>query len=262
MDLETYFAGQLNNRPFPGLPDAWTCGLNPTEGETAAYSTDHKHVFRCYARSGFDEALVRDVILFAREHEPELLEALATSHVVIEGFHHEGYGFDILVGVGPSVHRSYLDEDAELHGRTVCVFPAFRCELGDNVTAEGFAYLYSRAPGIQSSVLDREPRPLVLERYKAATGRVIPERGISTSYGLIHPLRRLESQRVGEGFFVEYENYLSEVRRVEYDGERFVVEYAARQQTFDSADALLDFVKHTLYGPNLVSGDSEFTKNL
>jgi hypothetical protein len=245
VDLAATFAAKPNASPLAGLPDAWHWSLARGLDFAATLSQDGTHVFQCFALHGcYDERLVTDVLAFARAHE-----MLASPLVVVEGFTSPDRAFDTVVAFGPTVHRHHED-NPELRQAIRAVQPAYRCEFAGDESEDDTRYRFGRAAGVPTTRLNREPRPYLKMRHKTDT-RVIPERffvGVGT---LVVELRRL-ADRVGG--FVEFENYRHEVRRVEWAAGRWHITDEAPMEL----DALLEFTKATLYGPNLAAGTSEF----
>jgi hypothetical protein len=254
VDLASTFSAMPNVTPLGDLPDAWHWGLAPGFDFAAALSEDRKYVFQCYALDSYDEDLVRAVLVFAREHGADLIAPPDRPLVVVEGFSHSGSKFDMVVAVSPTIHKYHAKENPEVHEVTRAVFPAYRCEFAGDETQEEAQYRYARAAGVPVTRLTREPHPYVKMRYRADTGRVIPKRGFAQPKTLVHELRTLDGR---PDRFVEFENYRHEVWRVEWHDSWVVTgESAADRQL--GIDELLEFVKASLYGPNLDPGTSPF----
>lgn len=249
MDLAPIFSETPGATPLDGLADAWHWAMAPGFDFTAALSADRKHAFQCYALDSYDEDLLIAVLSFARDHD-ELIAPPEQPLKLVEGFSHQRYKFDVVVAVGPAVHL-YHEESPEVNQQVRAIFPAFRCEFAGDEDFDDTMYRYTRAAGVQATKLDREPRPYVKMRYLTESGREIPKRGFAPVPHLVIQLGRLE----GSDRFVEFENYRHEVYRVDWDGQ-YVVSGESSHRF--SHDELLEFVKGTIYGPNIDAGTSEF----
>jgi hypothetical protein len=248
VDLAAVFASAPKATPLDSLPDAWRWGLAPKLDFAAALSTDRKHAFQLFALRTYDEGLVVAVLSFAREHESELVAPPEQPLTLAEGFSHPSHQFDVVVTIGPSVHKY---QEGEAHERTRAVFPAYRCEFAGDEDEEDAHYRYTRAAGVPATNLNREPRPYVKMRFVTDSGEEIPERGFVPVPSLVIQMREIrDSDR-----FVEFENYRHEVYHVEWDGQ-YVVSGASSGR-FDH-ESLLEFVKGVIYGPNVDAGTSEF----
>ncbi|GAB2965154.1 hypothetical protein LWP59_23440 [Amycolatopsis acidiphila] len=257
MDLGSIFAGMSNAGPLDGLSDAWHWAMAPGFDFAAALSEDREHAFQCYALDSYDEELAVAIMSFARAHAGELIAPPERPLVLVEGFGHEPYRFDVFVAVGPTVHKYHAKENPEAHQRTRAVFPAFRCEFAGDENQEETEYRYSRAAGVPVTRLNREPWPYAKMRYRAPTGRVEPERGFVTVPTLVQQVRDLEGGAPER--FVEFENYRHEIRRAQWDEAWLIGGEGEDSQRFD-AEELLEYLKAFLYGPNLDAGTSEFDK--
>src|SRR5262245_28922106 len=147
MDIPTVITAMPNAAPLAGLPDAWHWAQVPGFDFAAALSTDGRHLFQLYAHRCYDEDLVTAVLAFARHHESDLIAPPAQPLALAEGFAHPGRGFDMVVTVGPGVHK-YHAEDGPLHEVTRAVFPAYRCEFSGTENEDEVYYRYSRAAGV------------------------------------------------------------------------------------------------------------------
>jgi hypothetical protein len=240
--------------PLPGLEDAWHWQRAPGFDMSAALSLDGEYNLQFFALRSYDEKLVVATLSFAREHFDELRGALERPLVVVEGFHYPHPAFDVVVSVGPGLHRHYQQEKPELGARTISIFPAYRCEFAGDENESDAAYRWGRAAGVQTSVLDRQPRPFLKFRYKAESGRVIKTRGFAGVKSALIWIQMLERDPER---FVELENYRHEVRRFEWADGHWLVSDPNEQ--LESAD-LREFLVRFLWGPNAVAGTSELDK--
>jgi hypothetical protein len=229
VDLAAAFPG---GAPLDGVPGSWVWTHATTFGHCVVLSEDGKHVFHSYAHASYDEGLARAILLFCRAHSIELTAPRPL--VVVEGFTHEGYGFDTVVAVAPAIHR-YDADNPDLHEATRAVFPAYRCEFSGTETEHEAAYRYARAAGAQPTRWRREPNPYLKMRMRAATGRVVPERGFVNPPRLLRELAELPRRVDG---FVEFENYERRVWLVRWD-EAYIVtgDGAARRMDLDEVVA-------------------------
>jgi hypothetical protein len=241
MDLAAEFSAMPDATPLAGLPDAWLLSLIRTWGTTVALSADRAHAFRSHAFDSYDEDLALTMLTFAREH-PELVTDEPLT--IAEGFAHPGYRFDCVVAFGPSVHRSFNDENPALHKVTRSLSPAFRCEFAGDEDVVDAQFLHTRAAGVPVTRWNREPHPYLKARYQAPTGRIIPRRGFTRRKSLGLLIDRLDGER-----FVEFENYRHQVWRVERP-EGWTIAAESEAPVHLELDELQSFVDEVLYGPN------------
>jgi hypothetical protein len=258
MDLAAVIAAMPNAEPLAGLPDAWHWAKVPGFDVAAALSSDGTHLFQLYAHDCYDEDLVTAVLAFARQHEAELIAPPARPLALAEGFAHPGRGFDMVVDVGPGIHK-YHAEDGPVHEVTRAVFPAYRCEFSGTENEKDVDYRYSRAAGVAPTSLDREPRPTLKIRYQPESGRIMKRPVYFVPSSLRSELAHLENR---PDLFVEFENYQNRLWRVEWDGTWNIAELTGDpgERRELGHEELLEFAKTVLYGPNLDAGTSEFTK--
>ncbi|HET9140171.1 hypothetical protein [Actinophytocola sp.] len=254
MDLAETFAAMPGATPIEGLPDAWVWTLGQTYGNAAALTKDGKHAFHCYAHDSWDEGLARAIVTFAREHAAELI-APDRPLVVVEGFKPPGYAFDTVVGLSPTVHKFNANQP-DIHRATCEVIPAYRCEFAGDETEVEAATRCFRAAGAQPTRWNREPNPYLQMRMRAANGQEIPKRGFANPPKLLHELRQLPDRENG---FVELENYQRRVWTVTWQDTYLLAGPDADQRSLDF-DALVEFAKEVLYGPNRSAGEHAFNK--
>jgi hypothetical protein len=258
MDLAAVITAMPNAAPLVGLPEAWHWAKVPGFDFAAALSSDRRHLFQLFALDSYDEDLVTAVLAFARQREAEMIAPPAQPLALAEGFAHPGRGFDMVVDVGPGVHK-YHAEDGPLHEVTRAVFPAYRCEFSGTENEDEVYYRYSRAAGVRATSLGREPRPTLKIRYRPDDGSTMEQREYATANSLQYQFPKLQSR---PDRFLEFENYLNRVWRVEWDNTWNVAELTgdSGERREPGLEELLEFAKITLYGPNLDAGTSEFTK--
>jgi len=267
MDLAAAITAMPDAAPLAGLPEAWHWAKAPGFDLAAALSTDGEHLFQLAALRSYDEGLVTAAFAFARQHEPELIAPPDQPLALAEGFAYPGRGFDIVVVVGPGVHK-FHEKDGPLHEATRSLFPAYRCEFSGTETEDETRERYSRAAGVTPNNLSREPRPTMKLRFRPDDDSAVGEREYWTPNSLQYMFPRLSD--VPDRFrapdpFVEFENYQNRVWRVEWDGAFNVTELTGEsgesgERRGLGLEELLEFAKTVLYGPNLDAGTSEFTK--
>jgi hypothetical protein len=255
VDLAASFAAISGAEPFEGLPETWRWSHAPKFGFAATLSSDGKHAFQCYAHNSYDEGLARAVLAFAREHDTELIAPPERPLVFAEGFSHTGYAFDIVAAVGPAVHR-YHPDAPEMHDATRAVFPAYRCEVAGDEDEEETQFRYARAGGLQPTRWDRRPNPFLKMRHRAASGREIPDRGFANPSKLVLELTAVPDRPEG---FVEFENYLRQVWRVDWN-ETYVLHGPDGEERRAGFDELIEFTKDVLLGPSRSAGEASFEK--
>jgi hypothetical protein len=249
VDLAGTLAAMPNAVPFDGVPDAWFWSHAPKFGFAAVISGEH--VFQCYGHASYDEGLARAVLEFCRAHDDELIAPHPL--VVAEGFSHEGFAFDTVVAVGPTIHK-YHGDTPDVHEATRAVFPAYRCEFSGAETEDEAAFRYTRAAGAQPTRWNREPNPYLRMRMRAASGREIPDLGFANPTKLVHELTQLPDRPDG---FVEFENYERRLWTVRWADGYEVTEGDAESSSMELPE-LVELAKTVLYGPNRTAGESAF----
>jgi hypothetical protein len=245
VDLASTFSVIAEVKPLTDLSNAWHWPVTPGWDRAMALSQDRKHLFQCFALDCYDEDLARAILLFAREHDADLIAPPERPLVVVEGFSHPEYRFDMIVAISPTIHK-YYKENPELHCVTRAAFPAYRCEFAGDETEKDAWYRYTVASGVQPTRWKREPRPYLKMRYRAETGRV-SQWGFFQRGDLVHQLRTLKDRT---DRFVEFENYRHQIWRVEWDGGWVLIGQSSTDRRL-LIDELLKFVSAGLYGPNL-----------
>jgi hypothetical protein len=243
-----------NVTPLVSLPEAWHWSLAPGFDFAATLSEDRAYILQLYALNSYDEELIRAVLAFARDHGSELIASVERPLTAVDGFSHPGSAFDIVVAIGPTVHR-YHQENPDLHEATRAVLPAYRCEFSGKEDEVDTQFRYARAAGVPVSRLDREPHPYLKMRHKTESGRVISKRGFVNPWSFIHELGTLENS----DRFVEFENYLGQVWQVTWSGAWILTDESGERREL-GLEELFEFAKINLYGPNLDAGISEFLK--
>ncbi|MBR7828164.1 hypothetical protein KDK95_17740 [Actinospica sp. MGRD01-02] len=211
----------------------------------ATPASDGVHILQTYTLDAYDEPVVRDVLVYAREHA-EHLSPGGQPLQILTGFTTPGRRFDIAVLVSPAVHKAYRDERRELHAITFLVFPAYQGEYSGRETI-GEAELRSLdSRGILLANLNRMPSTYVKLRYNNVTtkaGTTGDKRGFTKVHTMARELELLENS---PGSFVEFENRLGQVWRVEWDGRWSVTGACTRH--IDTVEAVLDFAYAALDG--------------
>ena len=202
---------------FPGLPAAWHWEAAKGRFHSVlALTGDGQHALQTNARESFDADLVRALIAFALAHEREILAAPTLA--VLPGFSAPGFSFDAVAAAAPAVNRMHKADFPELGVVTLAVFPAYGCEFSGRETPEELRYRYYKP--LDTANLRREPCPVMRMRYENPRTRgqsIGPKRGLDLPRVLLSGLTKLVD---APGAFVEFENYLGEVRRAtwEHDG--------------------------------------------
>lgn len=253
MDLTETFSAMPNVARLGDLAEAWHWFYAPGLDTCAALSADGKHAFQAASRDSFDERLAIALLSFAREHSAELIAEPDRPLVLVEGFGHPGYAFDVVVAAGPAIHRHYPD-DAEVNEAVRSVVPAFRCEFtGDEDFAEADAR-FVRPNGVPGTRWGREPRPYLKMRFRGNDGVLPTEREFYRPKLLVSWITRNEGN---SDLFVEFENYRHDVYTVEWTG-TWTITAPGESPRSTTLEELLGTLKSALYGPNIGAGTSEF----
>jgi hypothetical protein len=201
--------------PLAGVDDAWQWSPAPGLHFSGILSADRTRLFHFVYADSADEAIVPEVLIFAREHSAELTADRPLSAVA--GLSCSERDFDTLASLPPSIHRQYQYELPEFTPFVVVVFPGYRCEFaGDESEPETLA----RRRLINPSVLDREPSPFLKMRYdntRTLSRSKGKDRGIAAINVLLRELPLLED---APGSFVEFENRHREVWHVTWQPDR------------------------------------------
>jgi len=253
VDLTEAFSAMPNVTGLGDLPEAWHWSNAPGLDTSAALSADGKYAFQAHARDSFDEGLAVAILSFAREHSADLIGPPERPLALVEGFAHPGYKFDVVVAVGPAIHRLYPD-DAELNSAVRAVVPAFRCEFAGDENEADAEYRYSRAAGVPGTKWGREPRPFLKMRFRGNDGVLPEKREFYRPKLLVSWITRNEGN---PDLFVEFENYRHDVHTVEWT-DTWTLTAPGAPPSQPTLEDLRDTLKSALYGPNIAAGTSEF----
>ncbi|SEK54217.1 hypothetical protein [Streptacidiphilus jiangxiensis] len=191
--------------PMRGLSGAWVWSPAPRMHYAAAQDASRQWLFRLNVLDGFDEPLLAAVFAFARSRGSAGSPLGGRSLVVLDGFSHPGYDFDVVCLVAQEVHGYSTKAYPELASVAVGAFPAFRCEFSGTETAQESAARFSRM--LRPGSLTRRPSPYVKMRYSNARtrgGSMGSALGFTTVDVLTRELGLLEG---APGSFVEFQNF-------------------------------------------------------
>ncbi|MEU6222635.1 hypothetical protein [Streptomyces sp. NPDC047042] len=134
----------------------------------------------------------------------------------MEGLRVPGYEFDAVAVAVPEVHGHHKAQNPDLTSVTHIVFPAYACEFSGGETLDEAEARYTKM--LHPAEIGRESVPFVKMSFdNPRTG------GGSTNPGRALTYPRIVRQEIPEpanssGGFVEFENRLGKVWRVEWDG--------------------------------------------
>ncbi|NEC86125.1 hypothetical protein [Streptomyces sp. SID12501] len=249
MDLQATIAGFRNVAPLDGLDGAWRWSLNPVLHFAGALTDDGKRLLQTNQRGRHDEGLAREVLSFARAHERELTEA-GSFLGFVEGLRVPGFEFDAVAAAVPEVHGHHKAQNPDLTAVTYVVFPAYACEFSGGETLAEAEARYTKM--LHPAEIGREPVPFVKMSFdNPRTG------GGSNNPGRALTYPRIVRQEIPElansaGGFVEFENRLGKVWRVEWDGgwivseEQSGVRSVAHERREMSLDEVLELFEGAL----------------
>ena len=232
MNIEQIVSSFAGVSRFPGLPDAWHWEVaNGRFHFVLALTGDGQHALQTNVREGYNTGLVHATLAFALSHEEKILTAPVLT--VLPGFSVACGAFDTVVAAVPVVSQLHATEHPELSVVTYAVFPVYRGEFSGRETPEEARYRKSKL--VDNADLRREPRPVVRMRYanpRTQGGSIGPKRGQAKPQNLFAELAKLVN---APGGFVEFENYLGEVRKAtcERDGGLTLWHDAHRPQPVD-----------------------------
>jgi hypothetical protein len=157
---------------------------------------------------------VRSALAFGLKHEAQVLSAAPLA--IVNALSAQETKFDTVVAAAPSIHELHKVENPPLHDVTYRIFPAYRCEFSGRETPK--EAVLRMAKMVDPANLDREPQPVVRIRYlnPRTKGRTLGDRrGLITPMVVFGEVKKLENTPDG---FVEFENYLGQVRKVTWQG--------------------------------------------
>ena len=229
-------------RPLAALDRAWTFPAWRNRFQRAiALAADDGYAFQIACSNGFSEETAAQVLGFARRHEAALFNA--TPFATAPGFRMAGNDFDCVASVHPDITDSHT-QDWEKN--VFDVFPAWACEFsGDETEAEARVRF---AKMLEPKNYLRKRQPFVRMRYES------PRTGLragAAGQRMLADAARLDREiRVADkagGEWVEAENYLGQVRRIEWQGgaAELVDPVSGARERFDAQDTG-DFVQRFL----------------
>ena len=178
-----------------------------------ALTSDKAHAVQINMRDHCDLSLARATLEFALRHERAVLGT--STAVIVPGFQAKDSMFNAVASVAPPIHEAHKVKHPKLHDVTYRVYPAFVCEFSGRETA--LEARLRNAKMIDPADLRREAVPVVRIRYvnSITKGRTIGnQRGLDNPSVLYAELGKLDH---APDSFVEFENYLGEVRKVTWD---------------------------------------------
>ncbi|MGH4032928.1 hypothetical protein ACQB60_28790 [Actinomycetota bacterium Odt1-20B] len=203
-----------------GVPDAWHWSPAPGLDFAAALSADGRHIFQVNARDSYDEALVRSLLMTARENSDRLVANSAPPLQSLPGLPSgAGRAFDVLAAARPGVHRYHEVKEPELQQVTIAVFPGYHCEFASPESYSMDDARESFVRYLNTAKLDREPTPYLRMRFDNTVtkgGTDNPEGILAKEDTLQRELKLLAN---APGSFVEFQNFRGELFRVEWDGD-------------------------------------------
>lgn len=241
MDIARAVADIPGATPAFGIPDAWMWSPAPGLVFAGALSADGEHLFRVNTRDSFDESLVRDVFVFAREHSADLL-ADDRPLVPLTGFASAGAPFDTVTGIRPDLRNPHENEHTALREVNRVIFAAYEIEFSGVETFDE-AYVRLRHH-LRLADMRRDPAPFLKMRYentKTRGGSEGDRRGLADLGTLQRELTLLEGTTDS---FVEFENRKLEVWSVRWDGE-WIATGVQGERRFD-LDALVTWAQERI----------------
>ncbi|MER7485668.1 hypothetical protein ABTY20_07090 [Streptomyces sp. NPDC126497] len=242
LDLRTVLAGFPNAAPLGGLDRAWTWSPVPVLRFAGALTADGARLLQTNQRGGHDEELARAVLAFAREHEEELT-GKGRFITAAPGFSAAGYAFDAVAATVPEVHGHHRAQNPALTAVTHIVFPAYATEISGRESLAEAEARYQRM--LRPAEIGREPVPFLKMSFhnpRTGVGSTNPGRALAYPRVLRREIPQLEGV---PGGFVEFENRLGEVRRVEWDG-GWVLSGGTEERRGMSLGELLDLTDESL----------------
>lgn len=155
------------------------------------------------------------MLSFARAHEQELLgEGRFLGSVA--GLRVPEHEFDAVAAAVPDVHGHHKAQNPDLTAVTYIVFPAYACEFSGHETLAEAEARYTKM--LRPAEIGREPVPFVkmsFDNPRSGGGSTNPGRALTYPRIVRQEIPELENSAGG---FVEFENRLGKVWRVEWDG--------------------------------------------
>lgn len=133
-----------------------------------------------------------------------------------EGLRVPGHEFDAVAAAVPDVHGHHKAQNPDLTAVTYIVFPAYACEFSGHETLAEAEARYTKM--LRPAEIGREPVPFVkmsFDNPRSGGGSTNPGRALTYPRIVRQEIPELENSAGG---FVEFENRLGKVWRVEWDG--------------------------------------------
>lgn len=211
MDIAAEFADIAGAEPLPGIEDAWTWSvLGGDVRLAAALSLDGNHAFQVNCRTNFTPERAIRILSEARTLSATLLAAspFATTEFTLPDF-----TFNRMASVLPSVAN--LHRHTPLNDVTYAVFPAWHCEFSGDETKDEAYVRYKKM--LSTAYYDRKPVPFLrMTRFTPEGGTL----GNDDGRRAVASAEQLESGIAAitgvDNGWVECENFLGEVRRIEW----------------------------------------------
>lgn len=229
---------------FPGLLNAWHWTVAGGRFNFVLVTTyDGQHALQVSTRDMFNAELVRASLAFALQNESAV--CAANPIAVLSGFSSPDKRFDTVIAVAPVIHELHKAERPLLHDATFRIFPAHHCEFSGRETSK--EAMLRIAKMIDPANLKRDPQPLVRLRYlnTKTKGRTLGKnRGIDSPKVLISEIKKLVNALAS---FVEFENYLGEIRKVTWQEDGYVLWNGDESKLIELPE-LLDGIQRFLVG--------------
>ncbi|MGY0069480.1 hypothetical protein ACWZEH_22370 [Streptomyces sp. QTS137] len=243
MDLQATIANFPNVAPLEGLDGAWKWTLNPVLHFAGALTEGGTRLLQTNQRGKHDDDLARAVLGFARRHETELIGE-GRLIAAVGDFVAPGYEFDAVAATAPEVHGHHRAQNPGLTEVTHIVFPAYASEVSGRESLAEAEARYQKM--LRPAEIGREPVPFLKMRFdNPRTGGGSTNPGRALTYPRI--LRQEISQLEGVfGGFVEYENRVGEIWRVEWGGDSGWMVSGETGRRRMSLDEILEFTDRSL----------------
>lgn len=183
---------------------------------------DQQCVLLLTARDNFDEELAKMVMVFLSK-KIDILN-LKNTITILDGFYHEGYGFNAVVVLGPDAHHMFQVHNKSLHTCSFEVFPIFRCEFSGDESSELVNEI--RHDSVDTLDWKRAPSPKVYIRFNnmKTGGGTIGAKWILTKVDSV--LLELQGLTDEARSFIEIKNYKEEICRIIVEDDNFLVSFS------------------------------------
>jgi hypothetical protein len=215
VDVESAISGIPGVVPIDGIEHAWKWAGGRRFTFTIALDARGGGAFQANAIDFYDEELVKALFEFARSNGAETSDIIGPQ-LVLAGFSHPGYSFDLAVLVRPEVHQYSTSQNEELIEVTSGLFPAYRCEFSGTETQEEARQRFARM--LHPTNLKREPSPFLKMSFnnpRTGARSANDGRGYADFRVLENELTLLDG--VPEAY-VEMENFQQSIWRIRWNG--------------------------------------------